>query len=75
MNLFEAKLRKRCKIKGVEIDDLKTKTRLMELGLIVGANVEVFKKSLMKKTLLIFLNSSCFTLKENLAKQVEVDYE
>lgn len=75
MNLFEVKLRKKCKIKSVEIDDFKTKIRLMELGLISKARVEVFKKSLMKHTLLIFLNSCCFTLKENFAKQVEVEYE
>ena len=75
MNLFEARLRKKCKIKNVKIDDFKSKIRLMELGLTVGAQVEVFKKSLMKQTLLIFLNSCCFTLKENFAKQVEVEYE
>ena len=75
MNLFEARVRKKCKIKNVKIDDFKSKIRLMELGLTVGAQVEVFKKSLMKQTLLIFLNSCCFTLKENFAKQVEVEYE
>lgn len=75
MTLFEARLRKKCKIKSINIDDFKTKIRLMELGLTTSASVEVFKKSLMKKTLLIFLNSCCFTLKENFAKQVEVEYE
>ena len=75
MNLFEAKLRKKCKIKNVNIEDFKTKTRLMELGLICGGRVEIFKKSLLKKTMLIFLNSCCFTLNEKFAKQVEVEYE
>ncbi|MBR6778855.1 MAG: ferrous iron transport protein A [Clostridia bacterium] len=74
MNLFEAKLNANCIIKAVEVEDEKTKIRLMELGLIVGTRLVVKYKSIMKKTLIIFFNSSCFTLKDNLAKKIVVNY-
>ena len=75
MNLFEAEHNKKCKILSVEIKDFKTRIRLMELGLFVGQVVVVKRKSILKKTLLIFFNSCCFTLKDNFAKQVVVCYE
>lgn len=75
MNLFEVEYNKKCKVLNVEIEDFKTKIRLMELGLFVGQVVMVKRKSILRKTLLIFFNSCCFTLKENFAKQVAVQYE
>ena len=74
MNLFDAKINTNCIIKSVNIEDEKTKIRLMELGLIVGAHVQVIKKSVLKKTLLIVFNSTCFTLKDNLAREIMVNY-
>lgn len=74
MNLFNAKLNAKCVVKSIEIEDEKTKFRLMELGLIEGEVVTVIKRSLMKKTLLISFNSSCFTINETEARRVMVEY-
>lgn len=74
MNLFEAKINSLCKVENLEISDEPTKIRLMELGLVVGANVKVIKKSMLKDTLLIVFNSTCFTLKANLASGILVKY-
>ena len=74
MSLFEAKLQTNCVVKSIIIEDEKTKIRLMELGLIEGTSIQVKNKSLGKKTLLVCFNQCCFTLKENIAKQVLVNY-
>ena len=74
MDLLEAKLNTNCVIKELNIEDEKTKIRLMELGLIVGSKIEVKHKSIFKKTLLIVFNSSCFTLKDDIAKSIVVNY-
>ena len=46
----------------------------MELGLYEGCVVQVYKKSILKKTLLIIFNFTCFTLKDSIANQIEVVY-
>ncbi len=74
MDLFQAKLNTMCVIKSVNISDFETKIRLMELGLTFGTKIKVKHKSGLKKTLLVIFAGSCFTLKDNLAKQIEVDY-
>ncbi len=74
MNLMEANLNINCVVSSVNVKDEKTKIRLMELGLIKGCVVKVNKKSVLKKTLLIIFNSTCFTLKDNLAREIEVSY-
>ena len=74
MSLFEAKLNTDCKVQEINILDEHTKIRLMELGLIVGERVKVKKRSTLKKTLLIVFNSTCFTLKENIAREIQVNY-
>lgn len=74
MSLSDVKLNVDCIIKSVNIQDEKTKIRLMELGLIEGCVVQVNRKSVLKKTLLIIFNSSCFTLKDNLAQDILVNY-
>ena len=68
------KMNTNCVIKSVGIKDEKTKIRLMELGLVEGEIVRVIKKSVLKKTLLIIFNSTCFTLKDNLAHEIVVNY-
>lgn len=74
MNLNEVKLNTNCVIKSINIQDEKTKIRLMELGLIEGSVVQVYRKSVLKKTLLIIFNSTCFTLKDDFAKEILVKY-
>lgn len=74
MNLYNVKQNENCIVKSIDIEDEKIKIRLMELGLIEGCFVKVFKKSVLKKTLLIEFNSMCFTLKDNLANKIMVNY-
>lgn len=74
MSLYEVKLNTTCKIEEVAVKDYKTKIRLMELGLVEGTKIYVKHKSVMKKTLLVVFDNSCFTLKENLAKEIAVKY-
>ncbi len=74
MNLLEVKLNSPCKVQEINILDEPTKIRLMELGLTLGSVVSVVKKSALKNTLLIVFNSTCFTLKANLARDIVVNY-
>ena len=74
MNLNEVKLNTNYIVRAVNIKNRKTQIRLMELGLVNGAVVQVNKKSIFKKTLLIILNSCCFTLKDNIASDIVVEY-
>ncbi len=74
MNLNQVKLNTNCIVKDVLIPEQKTKIRLMELGLIKGVNVIVKNRSMLKKTLLIIFNSSCFSLNADIAKYIEVNY-
>ena len=74
MDLSCVKLNTQCVVKSIEISDEKTKLRLMELGIIDGIKIYVKNKSLLKKTLLVVFDYSCFTLKDNIAKQIKVNY-
>ncbi|MFQ6752283.1 MAG: FeoA family protein [Clostridia bacterium] len=74
MSLNEAKLNTPCIVKSVNILNEQTKIRLMELGLIVGENVVVKKRSGLKKTMLISFNSCCFTIKDVVAREIGVEY-
>ena len=74
MKLSDVKLKTECVVKSVNVKDEKTKIRLMELGLVENTIVKVERTSILKKTLLIVFNSTCFTLKENLASEIEVNY-
>lgn len=74
MSLYDAKLNTECVVKDIILDDEKTKIRLMELGIVAGTKIKVTRRSLGKKTLLIVFHSSCFTLKENIAKAIMVNY-
>lgn len=74
MDLNSVKLNTNCVIKKINVKDEKTKFRLMELGLVIGTNIKVIKRSVFKKTLLVTFSQCCFTLKDNLAKEFEVEY-
>lgn len=74
MSLNEVKINTNCIVTSVDIKNKKTQIRLMELGLIQGAVIQVNRKSVLKKTLLITFNSSCFTLKDNIAREIVVTY-
>lgn len=74
MNLSEVKLNVWCKVKEIEIEEYKTKLRLMELGIIKNAKIMVKKKSLMKKTLLVVFSNSCFTINDEMSSKIMVEY-
>ena len=74
MSLSEVKLNAQAVIKEINIADTKIKIRLMELGLNIGTKIVVKNKSIMKKTILVVFNATCFTLKDNLAKEIVVNY-
>lgn len=74
MSLSEIKLNVEAVVKEINIIDRKIKIRLMELGLNVGNKILVKNRSVMKRTMLVVFNSSCFTLKENLARNILVNY-
>ena len=74
MSLSEVKLNAEAVIKEINIADTKIKIRLMELGLNIGTKIVVKNKSIMKKTMLVVFNATCFTLKDNLAKEIVVNY-
>ena len=74
MKLSDAKLNKEYVITSVDVENEKTRFRLMELGLVSGCKIRIEKKSIFKRTLLVVFSSTCFTLKTNLACQIEVCY-
>ncbi len=74
MSLSEVKLNTSCVVKAVNIKNETIKIRLMELGVVEGCKIMVSKKSVFKKTLLVIFANCCFTLKDNLAKEIEVEY-
>ena len=74
MILSEIKLNVEAVVKEINIIDRKIKIRLMELGLNVGTKILVKNRSVMNRTMLVVFNSSCFTLKENLARNILVNY-
>ncbi len=74
MPLTDVKLNTNCVIKEINIKDDKIKLRLMELGMLVGAKLKVANKSILKQTLLVIFNSSCFTIKADTAKNILINY-
>ena len=74
MNLSQVKLNTNCVVRQVNILDEQTKIRIMELGINASTKIMVKHKSLLKKTLLVVFNSSCFTLKDTIAKNIVVEY-
>lgn len=62
------------KILNVNIDDEKLKLRLYEIGFFAGSDVQVLNVSVLKNTLLVHVLDSCFAIKANIAKCIEVEY-
>ena len=75
MTLSEVKINTKSFVKEVNIPDDKTRLRVMELGIVPGVNICIKHKSISKKTLLVIFSNSCFTLKQNVAKNIVVEYE
>ena len=54
------------------MDDSKLKLRLYEIGFFEGSQIEVINKSFLNKTLLVCVLDSCFAIKGDVAKLIEV---
>lgn len=74
MSLNEVKLNTPCLVKQITNLDEKTKIRLMELGIVENTKILVKTKSVFKKTLLVVFNNSCFTIKDDVASAIVVNY-
>lgn len=70
MNLIDAKIGKKYKIKSVKVADKKINLRLRELGLFEDASVVVHKFSPLKKTVLVQIFNSLFAMKTDIAKSI-----
>ena len=73
MLLIDAKLNTNMIVKNITANE-KDKLRLMELGLIVGTELLIKHKSILKKNLLINFNNYCFVLGFDIEKEIEVKY-
>ena len=59
-------------VKNINTDDYKLKLRLCELGFFTGSKIKVLNISSLKKTLLVQVLDSCFTIKSKTAELIEV---
>lgn len=73
MLLNQAKLNADLVIKNINSNS-KNKLRLQELGLVDGTKVLIKHKSILKNTMLIIFNNSCFVINNDIAKEIEVNY-
>lgn len=74
MTLLNCELNKKCKIISLNVEDEKLKIHLMEIGFFKFNIVSVSKRSVLKKTLLVDVLDSCFAIKDDMAKLIEVEY-
>ena len=75
MNLQNCRKNQDLIIISLDILDLKLKTRLYELGFIPNSKIRLLNNSFFKRTLLVQVLDSCFTIKANIAKLIEVEYD
>ena len=74
MTIYDCNKNEECFVKQVNINDDKLKIRLYEIGFFVGSPIKVLNKSFLNKTLLVGVLDSCFVIKADVAKMIEVDY-
>ena len=74
MSLFDCEKNKLCKIVSVNIQDEKLKLRLYEIGFFSNSQIKVLNKSYLKSTILVSVLDSCFAIKADVAKLIEVEY-
>ena len=74
MSLFDCEKNKLCKIVSVNIQDEKLKLRLYEIGFFSNSQIKVLNKSYLKSTILVSVLDSCFAIKGDVAKLIEVEY-
>ena len=74
MTLEQCELKRDVEIISLNGLDMKLKIRLYEIGFFPSSIIQVLNKSYSKKTLLVQVLDSCFTLKNDIAKFIEVGY-
>lgn len=74
MTLQECEFKKEVEILSLNGLDIKLKIRLYEIGFFPTSKVQVLNKSYSKKTILVHVLDSCFTIKSDIAGCVEVKY-
>ena len=72
MTMYDCKKNKQYIIKQVNVEDDKLKTRLYEIGFFVDSQIQIVNQSFLKKTLLVYVLDSCFAIKGEIAKLIEV---
>ena len=72
MSIYDCNKNEEYFIKQVNINDDKLKLRLYEIGFFVGSKIKVLNKSFLNKTLLVYVLDSCFAIKGEVAKLIEV---
>ena len=70
--MYDCKKNKQYIIKQVNVEDDKLKTRLYEIGFFVDSQIQIVNQSFLKKTLLVYVLDSCFAIKGEIAKLIEV---
>ena len=75
MTIYDCNKNQEYCITQLNIDDDKLKLRLYEIGFFVGSKIKVLNKSFLNKTLLVHVLDSCFAIKADVAKLIEVEYE
>ena len=75
MMLYDCKKNKPCKVISISLENEMLKLRLYEIGLFPSSVVKVLKHSCLKNTMLVSVLDSCFVIKSDMAKMVEVEYE
>ena len=74
MNLNNGEKNREYQITDINIVDERIKLRLYELGFFVNGKVMVLNRTIAKKTILVSVLDSCFIIKSDIAKSIEVEY-
>ena len=72
MSIYDCNKNEEYFITQVNIGDDRLKLRLYEIGFFIGSKIKVLNKSFLNKTLLVYVLDSCFSIKGEEAKLIEV---
>lgn len=75
MNLQNCRKNQNLTIISLNNMDTKLQIRLYELGFVPEVKIKVLKTSFLKRTLLVQVLDSCFTIKASIAQCIEVRYD
>ena len=75
MKLSNVKINKCVPISSLNIQDIKIKRRICDLGLYSGQVVKVLKKSILKKVILISVKNYTLCIQTKIADCIEVEFD